>query len=156
MTEGAKRDARADEPGGMQGELEGLGGDPAPGVPPPSTEPAEREESPDEAEPVTEGEPDEVDSAERLRDALVVLEAKVGRLIESRAEIAERHRAAREEARRLAERLERLESPELDPVELESKVRGLERQNERLRAHAEALEERIESMLNRIRYVVEA
>lgn len=152
-------EARApDEDRGIQGELEGLSGDPAPGVPPPEPEPpAEKEtEEPEEAgdsldvdAPVPEEEEGIAAPVDRLRAALVRLDEKVGGLLE-------RHAAAIEENRRSAERLARLESSGVDPTELEARIDSLESENDQLRAHAAFLEERIRGMLDRVRYVVES
>lgn len=160
-------EARApDEDREIQGELEGLSGDPAPGVPPPEPEPpdaggteppAEKEtEEPEEAgdsldvdAPVPEEEEGIAAPVDRLRAALVRLDEKVGGLLE-------RHAAAIEENRHSAERLARLESSGVDPTELEARIDSLESENDQLRAHAAFLEERIRGMLDRVRYVVES
>lgn len=161
-------EARApDEDREIQGELEGLTGDPAPGVPPPEPEPPDAggAEPPPEKEPAKPEEagdsldadapePDDEEEGiaapvDRLRAALVRLDEKVGGLLE-------RHAAAMEENRRSAERLARLESSGADPTELEARIDSLESENDRLRAHAAFLEERIRGMLDRVRYVVES
>lgn len=148
----------------VQGELEGLMGDSAPGVPPPDPRPEPGEPTgpvepvgPEAPEPGEPGEGDEVVVAGdagpapdlRLGEALDRLEERVSLLVE-------RYGEAAREARRASERLSRLEAGGADPVELEERIRGLEAENERLSRHAEFLEERIQGLMSRVRYVMEA
>ncbi len=178
----------------IQGELEGLvGGDAAPGVPPPETDREDRDvESrpgveaartggeegsageegppgeatppdepvpPDEAVPPDDeappGESTEEDP-ERLTRSLEMLEERVTLLLERHADLLGRHREAVEELDRKSARLERLRSSGEDPERLLERIRSLEAENDRLSEHAAFLEGRIESLLNRVRYVVES
>lgn len=192
--------ARPREGDDIQGELEGLvGGDAAPGAPPPETAredravesrpgieaartggeedsaseeepadratPADRETPLDEAVPPDEagppddeappGEPPEEDP-ERLTRSLEMLEERVTLLLERHAELLGSHREAVEELDRKSARLERLRSSGEDPERLLERIRSLEAENDRLSEHAAFLEGRIESLLNRVRYVVES
>lgn len=150
----------------MQGELEGLTGDPAPGVPPPG-EPMEPDDAEATAtEPVETG-PDDAedggDANERadfaggpVDHALRGLEGRVNLLVERYDDLAGRYAAVVEDRRRTAERLARLGGDGTAPAELAERIDALEAENERLSTHARFLEERIQGLLARVRYVMEA
>lgn len=156
----------------VQGELEGLMGSedrtgPTPGG---SREPDEPDEPPRKgpeaeetapassaAEPGEEPGPDgPPEEAAALATMVEKLEERVSLLLERHAEVLEAHREALEERRAMGEKLDRLREEGADPEELLETIRGLEAENGRLTDHAAFLEGRIESLLTRVRYVVES
>lgn len=157
----------------IQEELEGLmTGDPGPGVPPPTPLESGEEDSvePREHSGVTEAKPREAGAApaepdvpespegeaERLAPALEMLEERVTLLLDRHSDLYRRHREAVEQLAAKNERLDRLRSEGEDPEELHRRIREMEDANDRLSRHATFLERRIESLLNRVRYVVES
>ncbi|MBW3661059.1 MAG: hypothetical protein KY397_05430 [Gemmatimonadetes bacterium] len=168
-------DTRAGRDEEIQGEIKGLmSGDAGPGVPPPQdTEdpagvgPAEGEEpaaavaeearasgARDAEAPAGEEVPDA--QGDRLSGVLEMLEERVSLLLERHADLLRRHREAEEESREMAGRLARLREEGADPDEFLARIRSLESENDRLSEHAAFLEGRIESLLTRVRYVVES
>ncbi len=95
------------------------------------------------------------DDVNRLQAVLDTMDERITLLLARHEQLAERYAevaAARQEAE---EQLSRFASGALDPRQLEERVRGLESENDRLSRHASYLEERVESLLARVRYVVE-
>ena len=91
----------------------------------------------------------------RLRAALDTMDEKITLLLTRHERLGERVVVA-ERARSEAEsELARFASGELDPRQLEQRARDLETENERLSRHVAYLEERIEGLLTRVRYVLE-
>lgn len=160
--ETSRRSGRASD---VQGELEGLTGDPAPGVPPPG-EPMEPDDAEATATEPVDTEPDDAedgDADERadfagppVDDALRRLEGRVNLLVERYDDLAGRYAAVVEDRRRTAERLARLGGDGTAPGELAERIDALKAENERLSTHARFLEERIQGLLARVRYVMEA
>lgn len=157
----------------IQGELDGLmSRDPATGAP--SSRDTERggedaaprasgaEATPRDAEdpPEDPAEPDLAETpeeeAERLSRALEMLEERVSLLLERHSDLLGHHAEAVEELSTKTERLDRLRGEGMDPEQLNRAIQELEGENERLSRHAAFLEGRIESLLNRVRYVVES
>lgn len=91
----------------------------------------------------------------RLRAALDTLDGKVKLLLERHALLAQRYAGAVAARRESEERVTRMSAGGLDPRELEERLRDLETRHERLMRHAGYLEDRIEGLLARVRYVVE-
>jgi len=93
--------------------------------------------------------------ASRLRAALDTMDEKIKLLLARHAHLTERYVAAVEAQREVEERLARMTKDGLDPRVIEQRARELEARNERLSGHAAYLEGRIESLLARVRYVLE-
>jgi hypothetical protein len=100
-------------------------------------------------------EPEKSDGG-RLYDALDTLDEKIKLLLARYSLLAERVASAVTARREAEERLARLTTGELDAASLEARTRELEAENRRLSRHAAYLEERIASLLARVRYVVES
>ena len=98
-------------------------------------QPRKRVESPGEA------------GVETLKSSLDTLEENIKLLIARHERLAAAH-AASEELNRSRRAL--------DPIELQSRVRALEADRQRLERHAAFLEERIRGLLSRVRYVIES
>ena len=94
--------------------------------------------------------------ARRLAVALDTLDERLTFLLARYARLADRYSAAEQARREAEERLRRISEGELDPLALEERSRELAAENERLVRHAAYLEDRIESLLARVRYVVES
>ena len=94
--------------------------------------------------------------ARRLVSALDTLDERLTFLLARYARLAERLSAAESARREAEERLQQVATGELDPIALEERTRQLASENERLARHASYLEERVESLLARVRYVVES
>ena len=92
--------------------------------------------------------------ADRLRDALDALDEKVNFLLARHSLLAERLAAERTARREAEEKLSRLSAEGFDVAGLEERTSELETENERLARHAAYLEDRITSLLARVRYVM--
>ena len=99
--------------------------------------------------------PSNGNSVERLRSSLDTMDERIKLLLARHDDLAERCVAATEAQREAEQQLARFTSGELDPRQLETRTQDLETENERLARHVAYLEERIESLLMRVRYVVE-
>jgi hypothetical protein len=99
--------------------------------------------------------PAEEADASRLRAALDTMDEKIKLLLARHAHLTERYVAAVEAQRDVEERLARMTKGGLDPRVIEQRAQELEARNERLSSHAAYLEGRIESLLARVRYVLE-
>jgi cell division protein FtsB len=93
--------------------------------------------------------------ATRLRAALDTIDEKITLLLARHAHLAERYVTSVAARRDVEERIAELTSGGVDPVALEERVKELAARNERLARHAAYLEGRIESLLARVRYVLE-
>ena len=93
--------------------------------------------------------------ARRLRAALDTMDEKITLLLARHERLAERFAATSESRQEAEAELARLVSGEIDPRQLEQRARDLETENERLSRHVAYLEERIEGLLTRVRYVLE-
>jgi prefoldin subunit 5 len=91
-----------------------------------------------------------------LSEALDTLDEKIKLLLARHSLLAERFASVMTARREAEQQLARLSTGELDPVSLEERMRELEAENERLSRHAAYLEDRIASLLARVRYVVES
>src|SRR5687768_7176594 len=92
----------------------------------------------------------------RLHAALDTLDEKIKLLLARHSLLAESFASVITARREAEERLARLSTGELDPVSLEERMRELKAENERLSRHAAYLEDRIASLMARVRYVVES
>jgi cell division protein FtsB len=93
--------------------------------------------------------------ATRLRAALDTIDEKIKLLLARHTLLAERYVASVAAQREIEERLAHLTRDGVDPGALEERVQELEARNDRLSRHAAYLETRIESLLARVRYVLE-
>lgn len=93
--------------------------------------------------------------ARRLRAALDTMDEKITLLLARHERLAQRFVAASKGRQEAEVEIARLASGELDPRQLEERTRALETENERLSRHVAYLEERIEGLLTRVRYVLE-
>lgn len=85
--------------------------------------------------------------ADPLLASLDALEENVTLLLARHESLSAAHAAAEERSK---------SRDSLDPIELESRVRALEADKERLERHAAFLEDRIRGLLSRVRYVIES
>ena len=84
---------------------------------------------------------------ETLKSSLDTLEENIKLLLARHERLAAAHAASEELSR---------SRRALDPIELQSRVRSLEAERQRLERHAAFLEERIRGLLSRVRYVIES
>ena len=82
-----------------------------------------------------------------LRASLDALEENVTLLLARHESLAAAQTAAEERSR---------SRDSLDPIELESRLKALEADKDRLERHAAFLEDRIRGLLSRVRYVIES
>jgi hypothetical protein len=92
----------------------------------------------------------------RLAEALDGLDRRVTLMVERYEELAARHGRTLEERRADRAAMERLAGSGASPAELDGRIRALQAENDRLTRHAGFLEERIQGLLARVRYVMEA
>ncbi|HUP19509.1 MAG TPA: hypothetical protein VM778_06105 [Gemmatimonadota bacterium] len=144
-----KRRPRGAEPA-VQGELEMAASDVAHGAPT-SVPPDDVEvESPAAETDLSDG------GDGPLAEALDGLDRRVTLLVERYEELAARHGRTLEERRADRGALERLAGSGASPADLDARIRDLEAENDRLARHSGFLEERIQGLLARVRYVIEA
>ena len=93
--------------------------------------------------------------ATRLHAALDTIDEKTKLLLARHTLLVERYVASVAAQREIEERLAHLTRDGVDPRALEERVQELEARNQRLSRHAVFLEARIESLLARVRYVLE-
>ena len=136
MKSGETRRARtrAGDPDQTQGSLDGILAPEEPQVPK-RKQPRKRVETAGEI------------GVETLKSSLDTLEENIKLLLARHERLAAAHAASEELSR---------SRRTLDPIELQSRVRTLEADRERLERHAAFLEERIRGLLSRVRYVIES
>ena len=121
---------------------------------------ADTEPPEDDPPPAVEPDDDAIDgdpaADARLAEALDGLDRRVTLMVERYEELAARHGRTLEERRADRAAMERLAGSGASPAELDGRIRALQAENDRLTRHAGFLEERIQGLLARVRYVMEA